>query len=323
MNINISKNQLKWMGLALATVGVSTMNYVRRRAMEPMIIIGITGTIGAGKGTVVDYLKKHHRFAHFSARKFLYKLIDEKGLERNRDNLTSTANALRQKDGPAAVTINLFREAEKHGKRAIIESVRTEGEIVNLRSRGVPFTLLAVDADQRVRYDRIYKRASATDSVSFETFKAQEKREMTSTDPTKQNLKRCMELADFTIRNDGTEADFQDAIETFICKLLAGNGDLKQDDEDIEKDEESSKEKDLQISPTSRKRNVHMSKRGSLYVTDIDNDKKYRIPPEKVGIHPHIHRDGRTTTKLTPDGPETEILPAFPPSPRNPQKNGK
>ena len=108
MNINISKNQLKWMGLALATVGVSTMNYVRRRAMEPMIIIGITGTIGAGKGTVVDYLKKHHRFAHFSARQFLYKLIDEKGLERNRDNLTSTANALRKKDGPAAVTINLF-----------------------------------------------------------------------------------------------------------------------------------------------------------------------------------------------------------------------
>lgn len=236
-------------------------------------------------------------------------------MERNRDNLTSTANDLRAKEGPAAVTINLFREAEKHGKRAIIESVRTEGEIVNLRSRGVPFTLLAVDADQKVRYERIHKRGSATDSVSFETFKAQEEREMTSTDPTKQNVKRCMELADFTIRNDGTEADFHAAIESVVDKLLAGH-DLK----DIEKtNEESSKEKESDLSPTSRKRNVHMSKRGSLYVTDIDNDKKYRIPPEKVGLHPHIHRDGRTTTKLTPDGPEKEILPAFPPSPKNPR----
>ena len=61
MNISISKAQLKCVGLALATVGMSTMNYIRRRAMEPMIIIGITGTIGAGKGTVVEYLQKNHR----------------------------------------------------------------------------------------------------------------------------------------------------------------------------------------------------------------------------------------------------------------------
>ena len=235
-------------------------------------------------------------------------------MERNRDNLTSTANGLRARDGPAAIAINLFREAEKHGKRAIIESIRTEGEIVNLRSRGVPFTLLAVDADQRVRYDRIQKRASETDKVSFEKFRAQEEREMSSTDANKQNLKRCMELADFTIRNDGTEAQFQEAIEKVIAKLLSGE-DLKEEEEE---DESSSKEKEDEnssLSPSSRKRNVHMSKRGSLYVTDIDNDKKYRIPPEKVGVHPHIHRDGRTTTKLTVDGPEVEILPSFPPSP--------
>ena len=66
MNISISKAQLKCVGLALATVGMSTMNYIRRRAMEPMIIIGITGTIGAGKGTVVEYLQKNHRCTFYS-----------------------------------------------------------------------------------------------------------------------------------------------------------------------------------------------------------------------------------------------------------------
>lgn len=35
-----------------------------------MIIIGITGTLGAGKGTVVEYLKTKG-FKHFSVREFL------------------------------------------------------------------------------------------------------------------------------------------------------------------------------------------------------------------------------------------------------------
>lgn len=39
-----------------------------------MQIIGITGTLGAGKGTVVDYLVKNKGFNHFSVGDYL---IDE------------------------------------------------------------------------------------------------------------------------------------------------------------------------------------------------------------------------------------------------------
>ena len=46
------------------------------------IVIGITGTNGAGKGTVVDYLKEKYKFEHFSARRLLYKIMDAKGMDR-------------------------------------------------------------------------------------------------------------------------------------------------------------------------------------------------------------------------------------------------
>jgi dephospho-CoA kinase len=36
-----------------------------------MFIIGITGTIGAGKGTVVEYLVGQKGFDHYSVRSFL------------------------------------------------------------------------------------------------------------------------------------------------------------------------------------------------------------------------------------------------------------
>ena len=57
-----------------------------------MKIIGITGTLGAGKGTIVDYLTKHHKFQHFSVREYLSKIIKSRGGEVNRDSLVATAN---------------------------------------------------------------------------------------------------------------------------------------------------------------------------------------------------------------------------------------
>ena len=36
-----------------------------------MIIIGITGTLGAGKGTIVAYLIETRQFMHYSVRRYL------------------------------------------------------------------------------------------------------------------------------------------------------------------------------------------------------------------------------------------------------------
>ena len=60
-----------------------------------MIIIGITGTLGAGKGTIVDYMVNNLNFVHYSVRGFISEEIKRRGLEVNRDNLTAVANDLR------------------------------------------------------------------------------------------------------------------------------------------------------------------------------------------------------------------------------------
>ncbi|MCW5909299.1 MAG: AAA family ATPase [Chitinophagales bacterium] len=168
-----------------------------------MKIIGITGTLGAGKGTIVDYLTKHHGFLHFSVRGYLTKIIEQRGMELNRDSLVAVANELREKNTPSFIAEELFREAQQAGKDCIIESIRTVGEINALRKQG-NFYLFAVNADQKLRYTRIVERASATDKINFETFAENEAREMNSTDPNKQNLDACMKLADFTFTNNGS-----------------------------------------------------------------------------------------------------------------------
>lgn len=167
-----------------------------------LMIIGITGTLGAGKGTIVDYLVKQG-FTHYSVREFLIEEIKRRGIAVNRDSMVMVANDLRERYGSGYIVETLYQQALKKSERAVIESVRTVGEVESLRKRG-SFILFGVDADIRLRYQRIIARSSETDNVSYEEFVAHEHRESHSTDITKGNLMECMRLSDYLFENSGT-----------------------------------------------------------------------------------------------------------------------
>jgi dephospho-CoA kinase len=123
-------------------------------------------------------------------------------MPKNRDSMTALANRLRAAYGPAYIIDELYDLALESGRNCVIESIRTPGEVLSLR-RKADFFLFAVDADAKKRYQRIKKRGTETDQVSFKEFLANENRELDSDDPNKQNLSKCIEMADYTFRNDG------------------------------------------------------------------------------------------------------------------------
>lgn len=179
------------------------------------MIIGITGTLGAGKGTVVKYLVEHKGFHHLSARALFQELMEKEGVAVDRDTMVVFANGLRAKHGADFVFRELFKKAETLGGDVVIESLRTVGEVKAMREHEGA-VLLAVDADQKLRYERIHGRGSALDHVSFDKFVEQEKTEMSSEDEHKQNIAAVMALADYTIYNDNdTDALFLE-IEKFL-----------------------------------------------------------------------------------------------------------
>lgn len=183
-----------------------------------MLIIGITGTLGAGKGTIVEYLINQKGFNHFSVRQFLIKQIKTQGLIVNRDSMAHVANELRAMHSPSYIVSELYKEAHDTGKDAVIESIRTPGEIDFLHQQG-DFILIAVDADPKIRFERIKKRSSETDKVDFRTFRANEKREMSTNDPNKQNLKWCIEMADMTLQNNGNIKDLYNQLEAKLANI--------------------------------------------------------------------------------------------------------
>ena len=181
------------------------------------MILGITGTIGAGKGTVVEYLVQQKGFAHYSVRDFLVEEIQKKSLPVDRDSMREVANALRSGHGPSYIIESLYHRAEDSGKDVLIESVRAIGEAEFLKAKGA--MILAVDADRRLRFERVTLRASATDDVDFATFVMHEEKELASTDPSGQNIIGVMQMADARIENDGSLEELHAKVEEVLQTL--------------------------------------------------------------------------------------------------------
>ena len=185
------------------------------------MIIGITGTDGAGKGEVVAYLIEKKGFIHYSARQLFIEEITRQGLPMDREHMRLVANALRRERGnDMLVTTYLARIKEAGTKDGIIESIRARAEAETLQSQGG--ILLAVDADPQLRYERITARASESDAVSFESFVAHEALEMNDPDPNGMQKAAVMAMADYTIMNNGTLEELHAQIEEVLAKIVSG-----------------------------------------------------------------------------------------------------
>ncbi len=179
------------------------------------MLVGITGTDGAGKGAAVSYLVEQKGFVHYSARAILEEECRKQKREATRANLRLVANELRALHGnDYVVKYYLDKRLLEKPQQAVIESIRTLAEVELLKKNGG--ILLAVDADRALRFDRIKGRRSASDGVTLEQFIAQEELEMNDPDPNGMQKAKVMQAADYTIMNNGTLEELKKEIESFL-----------------------------------------------------------------------------------------------------------
>ncbi len=184
-----------------------------------MVTIGITGTIGAGKGTIVDFLVKEKGFKHYSVRNFLLEEIERRGIASTRDSMHLVADDFRRNYSPDHIMLQLLKERESFSGNAVIESQRAIAEIESLRKNANNFYLFAVDADPKIRYKRIVARKSSTDFISYEKFISDEESEMHNKEPWKMNLAACIKSADFVFENNSSVKELYKNVEKVLENL--------------------------------------------------------------------------------------------------------
>ena len=146
------------------------------------ILLGVTGTNGAGKGVFVAYLKERYGASHYSVRNYLVQSLKEKGLPTDRPAMRALANSIRNNQHGAFIIEALCKQAQDDPGIVIIESIRNPMEIDFLKRWNAKSKLVAIDAPQELRYQRAIERSSSTDAIDFETFQAQEASEWTNDD---------------------------------------------------------------------------------------------------------------------------------------------
>jgi dephospho-CoA kinase len=183
------------------------------------IVFGLTGKNASGKGTVAEILKKKN-FTYHSLSDSLRDELKSLKKEETRENLIDIGNKLRQKGGPGVLADKLIPKLNSENNH-IVDSIRNPLEVISLRKETLlrRFFLISVDANSKLRYDRLCSRGRIGDTDSWEKFVEQEKKEENNDDPNKQQLSRTMEMADYSIDNSGTLEELEAQVNRIISSL--------------------------------------------------------------------------------------------------------
>jgi dephospho-CoA kinase len=178
------------------------------------MIIGLTGTNGAGKTAAAEHLRRRG-FRYDSLSDEIRRELERQGKPATRENLIVCGNELRAAHGPAVLAERVRGRLEA-GCDYVIDSIRNPSEVLALRQ--LPgFALVHLDAPRRLRYERALQRGDARSPASYEEFAEQEEREMRGENPLHQQLRACYEMADHTIWNGGGVEQLKDALDELIA----------------------------------------------------------------------------------------------------------
>ena len=184
------------------------------------VIIGLTGKLGSGKGTIAEILATKGFFAT-SLSDRIREEIRHRGLEITRERLLEVSDELRRKEGPTVLAKRTWEMVILCGKdRVVIDSIRGEAEVDYL-TKQPGFYLVGVTVDVETRFLRIKERGRESDPQTLEEFKKVEERDVRSGKGlVGRNIQACLDKAEYTIENNGTVEELEKKIDKILVEVL-------------------------------------------------------------------------------------------------------
>jgi dephospho-CoA kinase len=193
--------------------------------MHQIKLIGIAGTNGSGKDSLGHMLQERHSWLFVSVSDLLRDEARKRGLPIEREVLRTISAEWRRKYGLGVLVDKAVALLNKSGDKytgVVAIPMRNPGEAQKVKDLGG--LLLWVDADPKIRYQRIYSRKrSAEDNKTFEQFLREEHDEMDHQggDKATLNLAGIKDIADIFLENNGNDIEaFKDYAEKTLKNYL-------------------------------------------------------------------------------------------------------
>lgn len=176
------------------------------------IIIGLTGEICAGKGTIVKYLEKKYNANSYRFSTMLRDLLNRLYIPVSRENMQFISTAIRQFFNEDIMAKVIARDVKNNkNKIIIVDGVRRVSDIKYLRDiKG--FKLIRVIAESKIRYKRLILRKEnlGDENKTYKEFLADHKKEADS------QVTAVMARADFEINNNDSFENLYKQIDQII-----------------------------------------------------------------------------------------------------------
>lgn len=180
------------------------------------MIIGLVGKNGAGKGEVAKVLQETG-FIYYSLSDVLREELKKQGKEITRKNLTEFANELRQTKGPGHLASCVAKKIQPD-HNTVVDSIRHPVEVETLKQLD-NFYLLSIEAEPKIRFERIKLRSRESDTLTYDAFVEQEALEAAGKKATDQQINKTLDMADAHLENNGALEELKQKVREILQTL--------------------------------------------------------------------------------------------------------
>jgi dCMP deaminase len=195
------------------------------------MIIGLTGSMGCGKGEIVKILE-NMGFLYVTLSAMVREEARNRGIVEEREKLMEVGNSMRSEEGAGVLAKRALQKiAESGHENWVIDGIRNPAEIDELKKKENSY-VVGVETDFETLVERILSRARESDSKEKEEIARKIKRELGEGEPEDgQQVGKCMEKADVLIDNNGTLEDLQKNFLDYLNSLKFGGSSRPSKDE--------------------------------------------------------------------------------------------
>jgi dephospho-CoA kinase len=180
------------------------------------IVIGITGNIGSGKGTITKYLTQKHKASTVAYTNILKDILERLHLVNERKNLANLAESLRNTFGADILSKVLEKDIQNQGAEIIVfDGIRKKAELDYFKNKVDNFFFVFVDVPIKITYERLIKRGEKTDDLT-KTFAEFQKDQLRPADKDVPGLKK---YADFVIDNSASLGSAHQQVDNIMQKI--------------------------------------------------------------------------------------------------------
>ncbi len=173
------------------------------------MIIGLTGLAGSGKDAAAKFLSEKYGYKLLVFSDVLKEEAKKRGTEPTKMNLSILGDELRTKSGNTVLAKKLLEKIDPE-ENYVLSGFRSPEEVYAIQNEVLDFYLVLIDADKTTRF----KRRRPEDPQTEKEFFARDERDISN-----KGLDKVIEMADYTIVNNGTLQELEGKVEELLSKI--------------------------------------------------------------------------------------------------------